>query len=70
MGLLGKTGVYEMGLLHKFVDEMGVDEMGVDQLGCYRIETGGVDWMAGRPPTDRTLDRLEFYFTINEICTL
>ena len=23
MGLLGKTGVDEMGLLHKFVDEMG-----------------------------------------------
>ena len=32
MGLLGKTGVDEMGLLRKFVDEMGVNEMGVDQL--------------------------------------
>ena len=30
MGLLGKTGVDEMGLLRKFVDEMVVD-----QMGCY-----------------------------------
>ena len=35
MGLLGTTGVGEMGLLRKFVDEMGVDQMGVDQMGCY-----------------------------------
>ena len=31
MGLLGKTGVDEMGLLRKFVDEIGVD-----QMGCYQ----------------------------------
>ena len=36
MGLLGKTGVDEMGLLHKFEDEMGVDQMGEDQMGCYQ----------------------------------
>ena len=37
MGLLGQTGVDEMGLLRKFVDQMGVDEMGVDQMGCYLL---------------------------------
>ena len=33
MGLLCQTGVDEMGLLRKFVDEMGVDEM-----GCYLLQ--------------------------------
>ena len=40
MGLLGQTGVEEMGLLRKFVDEMGVDQMGVDQMGCYHTNYG------------------------------
>ena len=33
MGLLGKTVVGEMGLLCKFLDQMGVD-----QMGCYHTE--------------------------------
>ena len=37
MGLLSKTGVDEIGLLRKFVDETGLDQMGVDQIGCHRI---------------------------------
>ena len=36
MGLLGKTGVDEMGLLPKFVDQIGVDQMGCYQIGCYQ----------------------------------
>ena len=31
MGQLCKTGVDKMGLLRKFVDQMGVDQIGVDQ---------------------------------------
>ena len=42
MGLLGKTGVDKMGLLRKFVDEIGVDEMGEDQMGCYRTGKMGM----------------------------
>ena len=51
MGLLDKTGVDEMGLLRKFVDEMGVDQMGVDQMGCYiRSIRGGSQ---STPPGDK-----------------
>ena len=65
MGLQGKTGVDEMGLLRKFVDEMGVDQMGVDQMGCYQGNVGhGHQYLQ---PKNRLLTFRSLKFSFNHV---
>ena len=54
MGLLGKTGVDEIGLLRKFVDEMGVDE-----IGCYRLHDRSCRGL------DQSSSRVDVQYVVN-----